>query len=96
MSKTAFETLVRRYHAAVYATARRIVRDPDDAEDVTQQAFLHALPDAEEISRRDDPGKKLSWLASRLALSHLRGAKNRRRREEAHAMTRDQEYNENE
>jgi len=93
-STPAFETLVRRYHAAVYATARRIVRSPDDAADVTQQVFLNALGHADEILACEDPCAKLTWLASKLALTHLRGARNRKRREEAHAMTRDHEYHE--
>lgn len=39
----AFETLVARYEGRVYASALRIVRQVQDAEDVTQQTFLSAL-----------------------------------------------------
>lgn len=39
----AFETLATRYEQRVYALAHRILRNPHDAEDVTQQAFLSAL-----------------------------------------------------
>ena len=39
----AFEALANRYEQRVYALARRILRHPQDAEDVTQQAFLSAL-----------------------------------------------------
>ena len=39
----AFEELVNRYESRVYTLARRIVAQEQDAEDVTQQAFLSAL-----------------------------------------------------
>ncbi|HVM61123.1 MAG TPA: sigma-70 family RNA polymerase sigma factor [Verrucomicrobiae bacterium] len=39
----AFEELVSRYEKRVYTLARRIVGQEQDAEDVTQQAFLSAL-----------------------------------------------------
>jgi RNA polymerase sigma-70 factor (ECF subfamily) len=40
--KAQFE-LYRLYHAAMYNTTLRIVGDPDDAEDVMQEAFLKAF-----------------------------------------------------
>jgi RNA polymerase sigma factor (sigma-70 family) len=40
--KAQFE-LYRRYHSAMYNTTLRIVRDPADAEDVMQEAFLKAF-----------------------------------------------------
>ncbi len=40
--KAQFE-LYRLYYAAMYNTALRIVGDPDDAEDVMQEAFLRAF-----------------------------------------------------
>lgn len=40
--KAQFE-IYRLYHAAMYNTALRIVGDPDDAEDVMQEAFLKAF-----------------------------------------------------
>lgn len=39
----AFDELVRRTHADTYALARRLVTDPDDALDVTQDAYLRAF-----------------------------------------------------
>lgn len=41
--QAAFEELVNRYELRVYTLARRIVVQEQDAEDVTQQAFLSAL-----------------------------------------------------
>ncbi|MFO7935925.1 MAG: RNA polymerase sigma factor [Bacteroidales bacterium] len=40
--KAQFE-IYRRYYAAMYNTTLRIVGDPDDAEDVMQEAFLKAF-----------------------------------------------------
>jgi RNA polymerase sigma-70 factor (ECF subfamily) len=39
----AFETLINRYERRVYALALRMLRHPQDAEDITQQTFLSAL-----------------------------------------------------
>ncbi len=39
----AFEVLVGRHEQRVYSLAYRILRNPHDAEDVTQQAFLSAV-----------------------------------------------------
>jgi len=38
----AFEQLVRRHQRAMYGVALRILADPDDAEDTTQNAFIAA------------------------------------------------------
>ncbi len=38
----AFEILVRRYEARTYGTVMRLVRDPDDAADITQEVFMRA------------------------------------------------------
>jgi len=40
---SAFEELANRYGGRVYSVARRILRHDQDAEDVTQDAFLSAL-----------------------------------------------------
>ena len=40
---SAFEALVGRHERAVYSLARRMLTNEQDAEDVTQQAFLSAL-----------------------------------------------------
>jgi RNA polymerase sigma-70 factor (ECF subfamily) len=39
----AFEELVRKYQREVYGLACRIVSDPEEAKDMTQQAFLQAF-----------------------------------------------------
>jgi RNA polymerase sigma-70 factor, ECF subfamily len=55
----AFEDLVRAHQADVYRLALRFVRDPPTAEDVTQEAFVHAYRSL----RRFRGGSKFStWL----------------------------------
>ena len=39
----AFETLTNRYEQRVYSLAMRMLRQEQDAEDVTQQTFLSAM-----------------------------------------------------
>jgi RNA polymerase sigma-70 factor (ECF subfamily) len=68
----AFRLLVERYQADVYSTAMRIVRRPEDAEDVTQDTFLRAF----RALKRYDPGRPFgAWLftiATRLCIDFHR------------------------
>lgn len=54
----AFEELVRRYTRASYAVALGIMKEPADAEDVIQDAFVKALERLEEC----DPDRFGAWL----------------------------------
>ncbi|MEX0816077.1 MAG: sigma-70 family RNA polymerase sigma factor [Gaiellales bacterium] len=54
-----FERLYRRHRRDVYGFALRAVRDPDEAEDVTQTAFLNAY---RALHRGDRPQKPRAWL----------------------------------
>jgi RNA polymerase sigma factor (sigma-70 family) len=54
-----FERIYRRHRRAVYGSVLRDVRDPDEAEDVTQAAFLNAL---RAMRRGDRPEKPRAWL----------------------------------
>lgn len=56
---TAFEELVSRHEQRVYTLARRIVGQEQDAEDVTQQAFLSAL---EHLSSFRGEASFATWL----------------------------------
>lgn len=54
----AFETLVRRYTRPAYAVALGIMKEPADAEDVIQDAFVRALERLEDC----DPEKFGPWF----------------------------------
>ena len=55
----AFEELVSRHERHIYTLAFRILRNPQDAEDVTQQAFLSAV---ENISKFREEASFATWL----------------------------------
>jgi RNA polymerase sigma-70 factor (ECF subfamily) len=54
-----FERIYRRHRREVYGSVLRDVRDPDEAEDVTQVAFLNAY---RAMRRGDRPEKPRAWL----------------------------------
>jgi len=54
-----FERIYRRHRREVYGSVLRDVRDPDEAEDVTQAAFLNAY---RAMRRGDQPEKPRAWL----------------------------------
>ena len=55
----AFEVLVIRYQGPIYNAVLRMVRDRDDASDLTQNAFLKAF---QQLNRFDPQYKFFSWL----------------------------------
>jgi RNA polymerase sigma-70 factor (ECF subfamily) len=57
--KDAFSSLVRRYHQNVYALALSMVRDPDSAEDITQESFITAFT---RLSDLREPNAFAAWL----------------------------------
>jgi RNA polymerase sigma-70 factor, ECF subfamily len=58
---TSFERLYRRHRREVYGAVLRDVRDPDEAEDVTQIAFMNAF---RAIRRGEEPDKPRAWLVT--------------------------------
>jgi RNA polymerase sigma-70 factor (ECF subfamily) len=54
-----FERIYRRHRREVYGSVLRLVRDPDEAEDVTQAAFLNAF---RAMRRGDRPETPRAWL----------------------------------
>ena len=54
-----FERIYRRHRREVYGSVLRDVRDPHEAEDVTQAAFLNAF---RAMRRGDTPEKPRAWL----------------------------------
>lgn len=56
---TAFEELVSGHERQIYSLAYRILQNPHDAEDVTQQAFLSAV---ENLSKFREESSFATWL----------------------------------
>lgn len=80
-SQTEFEQRLRECHRLVYQVALGVLRDPADAEEITQDAFLKAY---RKLSSLREPGKFRSWVARmsfRLALNRRRDAMRSRRRD---------------
>lgn len=75
--RSAFEELVRANYDRAYALARRIVTDPSDAEDVTQETFLRAW---REIARLREPERFDAWLTRMLVHACYDLLRGRRRR----------------
>lgn len=74
----AFEQLVLTYQKPVYNLALRMVGNPDDAFDLTQEAFLRAWRSMEQVR---ESGAFSSWLfrlTSNVCLDFLRAAKRRK------------------
>ncbi len=55
----AFDTLVQKYQPVVYARARLIVKNPQDAEDLTQEVFIKAY---QNLPKLRDTGRFAGWL----------------------------------
>lgn len=62
----AFEKLVARHEGSIYTLAMRIIRRPEDAEDVVQQTFLSVL---EHLERFAGQSQFRTWLI-RIATNH--------------------------
>lgn len=86
----AFQSLVQTHAGMVFATARRVTRDPALAEDVAQETFLELVRHAPSV--RESVGAWLHRVAWRRACNAVRDASTRRRHEAAaapDAMTRE-------
>jgi RNA polymerase sigma factor (sigma-70 family) len=87
--ENAFEALVRRHGPMVLALCRRILRDPNDAEDAFQAAFLVFVRKAALIARPELLGNWLYGVATRTARA-ARAAAEKRRVKEAEAVPHEQ------
>lgn len=74
----AFEALYDELSSAVYGLARRVVRDPARAEDVTQEVFLEVWRKATRFD--GDRGKAKTWV---MTIAHRRAVDAVRRSEAA-------------
>lgn len=68
---SAFEELVNRYERRIWTLAKRMVRQQEDAEDVTQETFLTALEHLDELRDEERFGAWLVQIATRHALRVL-------------------------
>lgn len=68
----AFEEIVRRHQRRVYATAVRIVRRHDVADDVAQEAFLRAYQTLDRFDLARPFAPWICRIAANLAVNHLR------------------------
>lgn len=60
-SQEAFTDLVRKYHERIYRIAYRIVHDPDEADEITQETFSRAVT---ALDRFDFRAKFYTWIVS--------------------------------
>jgi len=72
---TAFEELVGRHEQRIYTLVRRIVGQQQDAEDVTQQAFLSALENLAGFRGESSFATWLTRIATHAALKVIRKRK---------------------
>jgi RNA polymerase sigma-70 factor (ECF subfamily) len=72
---SAFETLISRHEQRVYSLALRMLRQEQDAEDVTQQTFLSALEHLGEFRGEAAFGTWLTRIATHAALKVIRKRK---------------------
>jgi len=75
-NRTAQMTLYKRYVKAMYNTALRIIGDADDAEDITQEAFIKAFSKLDSYKGTASFGAWLKKIVVNESLSWLRTHKN--------------------
>lgn len=68
----AFELIMRRYNQRLYRVARAILRDPAEAEDVVQEAYVRAYARLSDFVGPEGFGAWLSRIASNEALGRIR------------------------
>jgi RNA polymerase sigma factor (sigma-70 family) len=78
----AFEALLRRHGPMVLRVCRRLLHDPNDAEEAFQATFIVLVRKAAAIGRRDLVGGWLHGVASRIALKARSQASQRRSQEQ--------------
>ena len=72
-----FDEIVRRHHKRVYTLAYRMLRHPQDAEDVTQEAFLNAYRRLDQLREAGSVDAWVCRIASNLCLERLRSPRYR-------------------
>jgi RNA polymerase sigma-70 factor (ECF subfamily) len=82
VSDAAFEALVERYSAEIYAYLWRLLRDPEQASDCLQDTYLRALRAFPRLQHRDHLRAWLYTIGTHRARTLQREAARRNRRQE--------------
>jgi RNA polymerase sigma-70 factor (ECF subfamily) len=69
---SAFDEIVRRHYRRVFKLAYRVLRRREEAEDVTQEAFLRAFSRLRQLSHEGAVGQWLGRIAVNLCLTRLK------------------------
>lgn len=72
----AFETLMKRYTSSVYGSALRLMKDEDNAQEVTQMAFIQAYKQLDSW-RGENFGAWVTIIANHIAIRMLEKEKRR-------------------
>jgi RNA polymerase sigma factor (sigma-70 family) len=83
LAEPAFTVLVERHGPMVWRVCRRVLDDPDDAQDAFQTTFLTLVRQAATVRKRDSLASWLHGVAHRVACG-VRSARARRRKHEQH------------
>jgi len=75
-NERAFETLMKRYTSSVYGAALRLMKDEDNAQEVTQMAFIQAYRQLDSW-RGENFGAWVTIIANHIALRLLEKEKRR-------------------
>jgi RNA polymerase sigma-70 factor (ECF subfamily) len=74
-SQVAFEALVQRYERQIYAFTYRMMGNPDDAFDLTQECFIRAYKNIDRTNAELNVSAWLHRIASNACLDQLRRRK---------------------
>lgn len=80
----AFQAIVQRHAAMVFHTALRILKNPAEAEDTSQECF-ETLITIEKFDHIKSLGAWLHGMATKLSLEHIRSSSRRYQREKKYA-----------
>jgi RNA polymerase sigma-70 factor (ECF subfamily) len=72
-----FTTFMRNYQDMVFSTAARITNNDAQAEDISQEVFLKAYQNFDNLSTSPTAGGWLKTVATNLSLNHLSRYRNR-------------------
>ena len=82
----AYETLVRRHQDAVFGLAMSMTRNPEDAADMAQEAFIRAYTKLEQYNPNYEFKSWMLRICANLTKNLFRGRVRRRKMEERHMV----------